>query len=303
MEKIFSCELCNKKYKSKSSLCNHNKKFHSENTHTKPHFCVEFPHKTTQNHTKSEYTINLYENINLEDEFQCYYCSKIFSRKDSLYRHIDKNYCKVKKKLDKNTKLEEENELLKSKIEDMEKKISNIEKSLDNTDINNGSINNTTMNNNSTSNNYQQTNNVMIQLGKENVINVLPKSEQIKILNTCYNSLYRLVKEIHCNDDYPQFKNVAITNLTDGYAHKYDDKKQGFIKCHKNDVIEYLIENRILDIEDLLNANIDDINEEKVKKLHILIEEINDKRGCYKDKKEQIKLLLYNECKKNIIKN
>ena len=27
----FTCEICNKKYSSKSSLCNHNKKFHNNN--------------------------------------------------------------------------------------------------------------------------------------------------------------------------------------------------------------------------------------------------------------------------------
>ena len=72
---------------------------------------------------------------------------------------------------------------------------------------------------------------------------------------------------------------------------------QSFVKCHKNELIDTLIDNRIVDIKNLLNANINEISEEKAKKLNILIEEINDKRGCYKDKKEQIKLLLYNECR------
>ena len=30
MEKPYQCEFCNKYYSSKSSLCNHNKKFHTE---------------------------------------------------------------------------------------------------------------------------------------------------------------------------------------------------------------------------------------------------------------------------------
>ena len=29
-DNIFSCKICNKDYASKSSLCNHNKKFHNK---------------------------------------------------------------------------------------------------------------------------------------------------------------------------------------------------------------------------------------------------------------------------------
>ena len=31
IKSLFSCNICNKNYSSKSSLCNHNKKFHSIN--------------------------------------------------------------------------------------------------------------------------------------------------------------------------------------------------------------------------------------------------------------------------------
>ncbi len=279
------CELCNKYYKNIYSFSNHKRLYHTQKTSN----LLKNPPQNPQNNSNE-----------FDDNLNCNYCNKIFSRKDNLKRHF--NSCKEKKRIDKEQQLSEENKKLKDKIKEDEKnikklenKVENIEKMLDYSNLGN----NTTHNNNNyaLSNNYDQTNNVLIQLGKENVIDVMPKSDQIKILNTCYNSLYRLVKELHCGDKYPQFRNLAITNLSDNYGHRYDDKLKSFVKCHKNDLIETLIENRIVDIEDILNANIDEISEEKAKKLIILIEEITEKRGCYKNKKEQIKLLIYNECK------
>ncbi len=288
MENKNYCELCNKYYKNIYSLSNHKRRYHKLDASNASEItqncgkCVEITASKLNNKT-------------------CQYCNHMFTRSNDLCRHLQFNRCKVKKQINKEQQLAEENKKLKDKIKEDEKnikklenKVENIEKMLDNSNLGN----NTTHNNNyALSNNYDQTNNVLIQLGKENVIDVMPKSDQIKILNTCYNSLYRLVKELHCGDKYPQFRNLAITNLSDNYGHRYDDKLKSFVKCHKNDLIETLIENRIVDIEDILNANINEISEEKAKKLIILIEEITEKRGCYKNKKEQIKLLIYNECK------
>ena len=290
MESKYLCHICNKYYKNNSSFWNHNKRYHGNQM--EPKLVPEEP-----NGTKTGSQASLSEN-----NLTCNYCNYPFKWSKSLTRHLNYNRCKVKKQIDKEKQLLEENkklkEIINEDIKDMKKIKDDLEKLKK--EINENSLeikNNTTNNNFALSNNYDQTNNVLIQLGRENIIDVMPKSDQIKILNTCYNSLYRLVKEIHCSGKYPQFRNVAITNLTDSYGHRYDDKLKNFVKCHKNDLIETLIENRIVDIEDFLNANIDDISEEKAKKLIILIEEINDRRGCYKDKKEQIKLLLYNECK------
>ena len=286
MYKEYYCNICNKIYKSNSSLWNHNKKFHG-----------------IQNDNIDQ---NMFNKSLINNDTICKYCNFNFTKRNNLNKHYRLNRCKIKNKIEKDKILEEENIILKNKIIDLEKdkyklkeletKLVNLEKSIDNSVMSN---NNTTNNNNATLNNYQQNNNALIQLGKEQIVQVLPKSEQLKILNTCYNSLYRLIKEIHCNDKYPQFQNIVITNLKDNYALKYDEKSKNFIKCHKNELVEALIDNRIFDIEDLLNANIDDITEDKIMKLKILIEEINEKKGCYKDKKEQIKLLLYNNNKLN----
>ena len=276
METKYICHICNKYYKSNSSLWNHNNRYHNDDYAPKcPESDCDCP-KMPQNTLNSNHN-----DINIKNNKICMYCNYKFARSNGLKRHLDSNRCKMKHDHDKITSLQNEIDQLKTAI--LEIKL----------DKNSSLIHN----NNATLNNSLQTNNVLIQLGKENIIDVMPKSDQIKILNTCYNSLYRLIKEIHCSDKYPQFKNLAITNLSDNYGHRYDDKLKCFVKCHKNELIETLIDNRIVDIEDILNANIDKISEEKAKKLIILIEEITEKRGCYKNKKEQIKLLIYNECK------
>ena len=292
MENKKYCELCDKYYKNVYSFSNHKRLYHGNQKEPK---LVPMEPNGTNIGSKIKHSKNDCDNL------KCIYCNYTFKWSKSLIRHIKLNRCKVKKKIDKEEVLEKENIKLKKMLEEDQKNIIKIQKDFEQMkkEMNhlNSEINNTTNNNNATMNNNQQTNNVLIQLGKENIIEVMQKSDQIKILSTCYNSLYRLIKEIHCSDKYPQFKNLAITNLSDNYGHRYDDKLECFVKCHKNELIETLIDNRIVDIEDILNANIDEISEEKAKKLILLIEEITEKRGCYKNKKEQIKLLIYNECK------
>jgi hypothetical protein len=63
------CNLCNKYYSSKSSLCNHNKKFHNT-----------YAHKTPNNTEKSY--INTQKKLN-----NCKYCNNNFSRKYCVNRH------------------------------------------------------------------------------------------------------------------------------------------------------------------------------------------------------------------------
>ena len=71
--------------------------------------------------------------------------------------------------------------------------------------INNGTINN----NNGTINN----NITYVQLGNEDLVNVLTKSEKRCILNRKALGINDLVELIHCSGKYKEFMNVYITNL------------------------------------------------------------------------------------------
>jgi hypothetical protein len=75
--KIFRCNICNKNYSSQSSLCNHNKKFHSKlilNSSIIPQESSKLPQEL------------------IENNLICIYCNKHYSRLDNIKRHY--NTCK-----------------------------------------------------------------------------------------------------------------------------------------------------------------------------------------------------------------
>ena len=111
---VYKCNVCNKNYSSRSSLCNHNKKFHNVNSTKNTQITTNTPPKPTKN-----------------NEAICDFCNKIFSRNDSLKRHKEK----CKKKTDMLT------------LEEMQKKIIELEDKIKIT-------NNTTTTNNIPINNH-----------------------------------------------------------------------------------------------------------------------------------------------------
>ena len=141
----------------------------------------------------------------------------------------------------------------------------------------------------------------IVQLGKEDVVGTLSSKDKLNILNNKYLSFNKLIEHVHFNDKYPQFKNIAITNLKDDYAYKFNDKENKFIACKKEEVIDELMDYRTIDLEEILNENIDKINNFDVKKIKDLIVKLYDKSELYETNKKNIKLMIYNKCDKNDI--
>ena len=224
----FSCNICNKYYSSKSSLCNHNKKFHNN----------ILPQNTTKN-------VNLTTNIPQNLKLICNFCNKHFSRVDSKNRH-EKN-CKTK--INDNTKemelikleqLKEQARIKKDEIrlKKEEAAILRLKLKLQNSDkidnitlrklnklllAHNTRIKNSTVNSHNTNIQNNITNNFqLIGFGKEDDLHqVLTHKEKKMILNSHYASLEKLIKIVHCGK-YNQFKNIIITNMKDNYMYKYD---------------------------------------------------------------------------------
>ncbi len=89
----FRCNKCDKKYKDKSGLWYHNKKFHSTDIHNSPQFSTIHPQFSTIHPQKS--TIFQPEiKSNISNKNLCNFCDREFSRSDSLKRH--NNICKNK---------------------------------------------------------------------------------------------------------------------------------------------------------------------------------------------------------------
>ena len=98
--KQYRCNICNKHYASNSSLCNHNKKFHNDNS--KRNVSIR-----KQNVNISECKKNI-----------CVYCNKLFACKQSKWKHA--KTCKFINKINEQTEIE----TLKNTINEMRKQVS-----------------------------------------------------------------------------------------------------------------------------------------------------------------------------------
>lgn len=204
---IYECENCKKKFKQKSHYKTHteNKKYPCyanlkivNDSKNKLNLEVENKNEKRQEITEHEYKYN------------CLYCEKIFTRSDSLNRHTEK-YCKSKQKSD-------EFDVLKVKYEELLKKY--------NTMIQNNVI--TT--NNSIKGNTNNTNNGTIttiyQFGKEDYSKITNNDILKSIMSSTGVGIpVALIEKMHFNNEYPEFKNVCITDINRKYALLWNGKK------------------------------------------------------------------------------
>ena len=233
MSKECICDICNKKYASASSLCNHKKLIHNK----------------------------IKEVIEI---IKCNYCNKEFTRNYNKIRHV--KICKNKEEFEKKENLEklkleiklEELKLKNQKIENLQQSLKmhpNTFKKLNKTLINRSLTNSNNINSNNTINiiNNNVINNNIISLENERITNTLTLKDKRKIIKSGYCSLEKLVEITNCSGKYHQFKNIIITNMKDNYAYKYDDEKKFFVLCDKENVIEQLLLNRIFNLTEIYN--------------------------------------------------
>ena len=275
----YKCTICNKFYKSYKSLWKHNDIFHKSGV------SQSLPELVNPVSQKLAFLANSESNI-----LKCKYCSNIYKHKSSKSKH--EKICKSR--LDSNLeKLEKENIEIKKEMLELKKMLQKalkihpktlqkINKQLNN--INNGTVNNNNIN--------------IVQLGHENLDEILTEKEKLGILNNKCHSLRDLVKLVHISPKYKQFKNIYITNLQNTIAYKYDTKTNNFLAVNKSELLDDLIENRISDINYFhseLEEKVDEHTSEIIKRF---INRMNDGDDNLKDiKKEEIKLLIYNHTK------
>lgn len=186
--KKYTCNLCDKLYKSYKSMWNHNKIFHSEIT---PNHSKITPKslQITPNHSNS---------FNSQSNKTCSFCNKTYSRSDNLNKHL--NVCKIKKEIENPNdlheqinKLMEQNILLLNKVEDLQNELEKQAKLINtnNTEIINTNSNNITTNNtnNITNNNTINNNIVIVELGKEKYEEITDQ-EKINILKHKKQTIY-----------------------------------------------------------------------------------------------------------------
>jgi hypothetical protein len=194
-KKEFLCNICNKKYASTNSLCNHNKKYHqsiqTNFTHNYPQLSTKNPQLSTKNPQNST-------NINLKKDIICKYCNKYLSRIDSLKRH--EKICENKIDLEnKNNELE----ILKNEINKLKLTLQKTLKIKTKKNI----FNNCNSNNNNTINN--NTINI-VKFGSEKLQDIYTDKQMFNLINSGRLCIEKSIKYIHFNDKKPEYVQIKI---------------------------------------------------------------------------------------------
>ncbi len=316
MENInkYYCKSCNKQYKSYKTFWYHNKTHHKiindTNITTTPPINSDLP-PITSNITPNNSKIlpvksTEHANINNILELKCEYCNKIFTRIDNLNRHIN-NRCKKKELV---IKEKDELKIALSTIEELKslllvkmnkdckahpRTIEKINRALANKYSNNSNSNNILANSNNTLNNGIINNNYnIIALGNEKLEEVLTNKQQLNILRKDYKCLEELVKLVHMNDKYPQFKNILITNIMNNIGYIYDEKEKRFITTTKDELLDRLIIHRMSDIVEFYETHLDKLTEIQQRTIQKFIDKMEDSKTFSEKRKKDIKLIIYN---------
>ena len=292
MSIVYKCKKCIKEYSTYKSLWRHDALKHKSNISL----------KCDDDKSNSKSTISQ----NVDNKYKCSYCIKSYKHFQSRWKHenICKNKIENKNEIEeikeKNAKMEREMTDYKAEIDKLRDIIQNslkihhqtlkkITKDLSNNNVSINGNNNLTNNNNGTINN----NITYVQLGNEDLVNVLSKSEKRGILNRRAMGINDLVELIHCSGKYKQFMNVYITNLQNTVAYRYDKKTNNFIVVNKNELLDEIIEARIYDITKFLEEAEKYLEPTMVADIKRIIKkmETDSFKGL---KKEEIKFILYN---------
>ena len=297
--KKYTCNICNKNYKTYKSMWHHKKHIHDSKKNNDP----EMTHDETQN---DPYMTQNDDNIDNKEENEtdtkltnntiCMYCNKKFSVYTHMRRHL--KICKSKNNIIK------ENEELKQEMSEMKKSLDELKKIM--LDMMNKKCkmhpktlqkminSNNIINNNITINNNIQ----YVELGDEELHKVFSKKEKMKILCGTGSVMDKIIKHTHLNDDYPQFQTIIITNVKGNQAYIYNKDLKKFIVMDKTEI---LIGYRFDDLIEFYNECKDKIEPEKresIEKLFLL--KHND--TYYTNKSKEYNVIIYNECNKDNIK-
>lgn len=268
------------------------------------------------------------KNINTKNinELSCKYCNIEFTRKDNLTRHY--KVCKDKKYQEKYDLLKKEFDILKTNQEKLmdlllkkeseevtKKQITN--NNTNNTNNNSNNSNTNTNNGQINSNNQTNSNNINIfQFGKEDYSKI-PDSIILKAImsSTGAGIPCNIIEKLHFNNDFPEFKNICITDKNRKHAlfwngNKWIRRKYENLGTDMLDRCLYLISDRMDFLEKLVvdkktfgikkkaldkleNVNSDDEAEDTDEDEKITIKKATDRQKFRKHASDIIENLLY----------
>ncbi len=297
--KKYTCNICNKLYKSYKSMWHHKNKYHNDLTQKNSSSYIKNSNNTQKNSCQPQ---NSSESILVDaiinNKNICDYCKKEYSRLDNLKRHL--KTCKSKDNIIKqNEKLQKELDEMKDSFEKFKKQM--IDMMNQKYKMHPKTFQKMVNSNNYSNNNITINNIKYVEYGKEDLYNVFSKNEKIMLLKKLGSPIENIIKYTHLNDKYPQFQNIIITNIRSNQAYAYNDELNKFILCDKNELLEELIEYRYDDLiaffeqyKDLLSPKLKDTLERS-----FLLK--NDTKFL-QNKYKEFNVIIYNECNKDNIK-
>ena len=230
-----------------------------------------------------------------QNSLQCQYCLKSFSNKSSITRH-SRGRCKQQESLQQQQIIEKLEKQLKEK-ETQLVCVNNKTNNSHNTNTINTVINNT--------NNTIK----LVELGNENIVELLSDREKKQILGKMHKSLIHLIEKVHFSGEYPQFANVVITNLKNKLAYKYSEVDQKFVIDIAEKVINQVIDNHFDDICTIYEEQKEALDKKTNIRTGEFIEQHTNNPDKYKQTANDVKLMMYNKREKvdintqNAIKN
>ena len=189
-----------------------------------------------------------------------------------------KHYCNADKKEYKNNKIEElekMNIILFKKLNKIEKK----EKKDQLLNIKNNNI---------------------IPLNKENLYTVLTKNHKLNILKSEREPYIEISYMIYNNDNYQNYRNIMISNLTSKFCKVYDNLIKNFITKSQKDIIKIYADNRIMDIKHIYDELKDELDDLTKNKIENLINNYNNNETINNEIKKELLCILYDNNSKVI---
>jgi len=278
MSIVYKCKKCIKEYSTYKSLWRHNALKHKDDVVSVDVSNVE---KNVSNVP-----------LNVSNSFNCSKCNENFNSRTTKWRHEKKceNIIEIKV-IEEKTKDEKIDLVMKENLEmkkEMEKLKEMLQKAL--------KIHPKTLTKiNKQLNNTINNNNIYVQLGNENLSEILSNKQKMGILNRQVMGINDLVELIHVSGKFKKFMNVYITNLQNSIAYRYDEKQKNFIAVNKSELLNDLIDSRMYDIEKFYDEVENILDANKAKNIKRFIERMKDTDDYLKGlKKDEIKLILYN---------
>ena len=219
----------------------------------------------------------------------CSHCMESFSRSDSLKRHVDSR-CKVAQ--ERNREMEHTIALQQQKIELLESQNKQIES------IRSSITNNITNNNNMTNNTIINNVSYRVQLGSETIADLLTDKEKKQVLSKLHGSLLYYIHKVHFSGEYPEYLNVALTNLRSKYAHKYSEIEQKFITDLADKIFSEMVDSRFSEICDFYDERKAKLNPRADERLNNFIDGMKNNPDKYKKAMDDVMLMAYNNREK-----